>query len=305
MNRPVSVITSSGVSTVVSRSPLRTCAPAAPTTYSSHRPPSTATTPTSLTYASAQLRGQPVTASFSLAGLSRPWNRLSRAIPSAVESPSPYRQNSAPTQVFTVRKLLPYAYPDGMSRSAQTLGRSSLRMPSRSMRCPPVSFTSGTAYFSATSAILRSCCGVVTPPFICGTTEKVPSRWMLACTRSLMNRPPRSSTKSSGHIIRSNEVRPILLLASSAPPGASAANTAETEYNRCSRIAAINSGLASGTPGTYQDSAGSTSISSPAAHSTICATKLLQEPQPLPARVAFITPGTVFVPSRTHFTSAP
>src|SRR4051812_44644353 len=120
-----------------------------------------------------------------------------------------------------------------------------------------------------------------------------------------MNRPPRSSTTSSGHIIRSSEVRPILLLASSAPPGARAANTADTEYNRCSRIAAISSGLASGTPGTYQDSAGSTSISSPAAHSTIWLTRLLHEPQPLPARVAFITPGTVFVPERTQDTSAP
>ena len=33
--------------------------------------------------------------------------------PSLVESPTPNRQNSCPTQVFTVRKDLPYAYPRG------------------------------------------------------------------------------------------------------------------------------------------------------------------------------------------------
>ena len=106
----------------------------------------------------------------------------------------PKRQNSCPTQVFTVRNDLPYAYPDGMPRSAQTPGRSSFLMPSRSIRWPPVSLTIGTSYFSATSAIRRSWSGVVTPPRICGTTEKVPSFWMLACTRSLMNRASFSST---------------------------------------------------------------------------------------------------------------
>src|SRR5688572_23422540 len=74
---------------------------------------------------------------------------------------------------------LPYAKPDGIPRSAQTFGRSSFLIPSRSMRWPPVSFTIGTAYFSATSAIRRSCSGVVTPPRICGTTEKVPSFWIV------------------------------------------------------------------------------------------------------------------------------
>ena len=44
------------------------------------------------------------------------------------------------------------------------------------MRCPPVSLIIGIAYLSATSAIRRSCHELVTPPFICGTTEKVPSR---------------------------------------------------------------------------------------------------------------------------------
>ena len=94
-------------------------------------------------------------------------------------------------------------------------GRSSLRTPSRSIRWPPVIFTIGTSYFSATSAIFRSWAGVVTPPFICGTTENVPSRWMLACTRSLMNSPSFSGTKSWPQSIFSSEVRPIFDLASS------------------------------------------------------------------------------------------
>ena len=66
-----------------------------------------ATTPTSFTSDSAQFRGQPVTASFILAGISSPWNRVSSSMPSAVESPVPNRQNSCPTQVFTVRKTFP------------------------------------------------------------------------------------------------------------------------------------------------------------------------------------------------------
>ncbi len=83
-----------------------------------------------------------------------------------------------------------------MSRSAQTFGRFSLLMPTRSMRCPPVSFTSGTSYFTATSAMRIRSFGVVTPPGISGTTEKVASFWMLACTRSLMKRASRSSSYS-------------------------------------------------------------------------------------------------------------
>ena len=56
------------------------------------------------------------------------------------------------------------------------------------MRWPPVTFTVGTLYFSAASAIARSSEGLVMPPHIRGTTEKVPSFWMLECTRSLMKR---------------------------------------------------------------------------------------------------------------------
>ena len=49
---------------------------------------------------------------------------------------------------------------------------------------PPVSFTSGTLCFTATCAMRIRSAGVVIPPGISGTTEKVPSFWMLPCTRS-------------------------------------------------------------------------------------------------------------------------
>src|SRR6266851_4355089 len=117
-----------------------------------------------------------------------------------------------------------------------------------------------------------------------------------------MNRAPRSSTYSSPHIIRSSETRPILLLASSRPP-ASASKTADTLLSCRAWIAAISSGLPIGTPGTYQVADGSSSAAPSAAHSTICATRDLQEPQPLPARVASITPVTVLMPSWTAETS--
>ena len=96
-------------------------------------------------------------------------------MPALVESCTPKRQNSVPTQVFTMRTPLVYAWPDGMPRSAQIFGRSSFLTPSRSMRWLPVIFTIGTLYFSATSAIRRSSAGVVTPPRMRGTTENVPS----------------------------------------------------------------------------------------------------------------------------------
>ena len=70
------------------------------------------------------------------------------------------------------------------------------------MRCPPVILTAGTAYFSATSAMRRSCAGLVTPPAIRGTTEKLPSFWILACMRSLTWRDRGSSRDSSGQAQR-------------------------------------------------------------------------------------------------------
>src|SRR5215510_16239604 len=110
-NRPITRSASSFVFTRHSTSDLRTCAPAAPPTEISHSPPSVAITPTSLTVDSAQFRGHPLTAIFTFAGNSNPWNRFSIAMPSAVESFVPYRQNSLPTHVLQVRNTLVYAYP--------------------------------------------------------------------------------------------------------------------------------------------------------------------------------------------------
>ena len=154
------------------------------------------------------------------------------------------------------------------------------------MRWPPVSLIIGTSYFSATSAIRRSWPAVVTPPFICGTTENVPSRWMLACTRSLMNRASRSSTNSSPHII--SQQRRQRHLATSRPPrrrGPARRTPTTPTAVRAPGSPPSASACPSGCPGTYQCADGSSSTSPPAAHSTICATSGLQEPQPLPARV--------------------
>src|SRR5258708_4420469 len=80
MNRPMTRSASSCVFTRHRTSDLRTLAPAAPPTDTSHSPPSVAITPMSLTVDSAQLRGQPETASFTLAGNSIPWYRFSMAM---------------------------------------------------------------------------------------------------------------------------------------------------------------------------------------------------------------------------------
>ena len=66
------------------------------------------------------------------------------------------------------------------------------------MRWPPVTLTVGIANFSTTSAIARNSLAEVTPPHMRGTTENVPSFWMLAWTRSLMKRDWASSSYSSG-----------------------------------------------------------------------------------------------------------
>src|SRR5437762_2774178 len=62
-----------------------------------------------------------------------------------------------------VRKAFVYACPEGIPRSRHTSGSFSLEMPSRSMRWPPVIFTIGTWWRSATSAMRFSSAGVVTP----------------------------------------------------------------------------------------------------------------------------------------------
>ena len=63
--------------------------------------------PTSLIPASAQLRGQPETASLTLCGAAMRSSAFSSATPSAVESCTPKRHHSDPTQVLTVRIALP------------------------------------------------------------------------------------------------------------------------------------------------------------------------------------------------------
>src|SRR3954471_14899319 len=105
-------ITSSSVSTVQRTSASLTVPPAAPPTRTC-QPPSTATTPMSLTVASAQLRGQPDTPDFTFAGVYRPSQASSISTPSPTASPMPKRQNRLPTQVLTVRTALAYACPDG------------------------------------------------------------------------------------------------------------------------------------------------------------------------------------------------
>ena len=67
------------------------------------------------------------------------------------------------------------------------------------MRWPPVIFTVGTLNFSAASAIARNSLAVVTPPQMRGITEYVPSFWIFACARSLMNRDWLSSVYSCAH----------------------------------------------------------------------------------------------------------
>jgi hypothetical protein len=61
----------------------------------------------SLMPASAQLRGQPLTASLTLCGEPMPNSIFSSLTPISIERCVPKRQCSAPTQVFTVRMLLP------------------------------------------------------------------------------------------------------------------------------------------------------------------------------------------------------
>ena len=117
------------------------------------------------------------------------------------------------------------------------------------MRCPPVSLTSGTLYFTATSAIRFSSSGVQTPPGISGMTEKVPSFWMLPCIRSLMNLASRSSSYSLFQIIDSSTARPGLLPGSSLPP-ASTLKTDDTDFRPLILMASISSSVGKGTPGT-------------------------------------------------------
>src|SRR5947199_9331243 len=110
-------------------------------------------TPTSLMPASAQLRGQPDTASFTLCGAYIRHSARSSSLPIVVESCVPKRHHSLPTHVFTVRSAFAYACPDGMARSLHTCGRSSFLTPSKSICCPPVYFTVGILYFMSIDAL--------------------------------------------------------------------------------------------------------------------------------------------------------
>src|SRR5438128_10106795 len=147
---------------------------------------------------SAQLRGQPDTASLTLCGAYIRHSARSRSLPSCVESCVPKRHHSEPTHVFTVRRAFAYAWPDGMPMSRQTPGRSSFFTPSRSMRWPPVTFTVGILYLSTTSAMRRTSSAAVSPPHVRGPMEYVPSFCMCACLRPLMNRQCEASYPSLG-----------------------------------------------------------------------------------------------------------
>ena len=199
---------------------------------------------------------------------------------------------------------MPYAYPDGMSRSAHTAGRSSLRTPSRSIRCPPVSLIIGMAYFSATSAIRRSC-HEVGDAALHLRHHREGAVALDVGVHPVVDEPsvPLVDELVGPHRLqqrRQRHLRVGVLL----PSGASAANTEDTECNSSSRMWRINVGLSYGMPGTYHDADGSSVTAPPAAHSTIWPTNSLHEPQPLPALVFAITPATDVSPSCTQATSA-
>jgi hypothetical protein len=104
-NAPEYSITSWAVFTFTRNCATSVLMPPLPPTYSS-QPESTPITPTSLIPASAQLRGQPETASFTLCGEYIAHSARSRSLPICVLSWVPNRHHSLPTQVFTVRRLL-------------------------------------------------------------------------------------------------------------------------------------------------------------------------------------------------------
>ena len=89
------------------------------------------------------------------------------------------------------------------------------------------------------------------------------------------------------------DARPALLFSSSPVP--SSRSTAETLLSPRSLTAATSAGLSSGTAGTYQLSLGS-AFTPPATASISPFTSFLHEPQPVPARVALPTAGTVHLP---------
>ena len=105
MKAPVYSITSSAVLSLTRKCATSVLMPPLPATYIS-QPESTPMMPTSLMPASAQLRGQPLTANLTLCGAYMRHIARSRSLPICVLSCVPMRHHSEPTQVFTVRSAL-------------------------------------------------------------------------------------------------------------------------------------------------------------------------------------------------------
>ena len=121
-----------------------------------------------------------------------------------------------------------------------------------------------------------------------------------------MKRASRSSTYSSAHSISNSEASAIFDPASSLPSGASAANTEDTECNSSSRMFRYQRRLVIRHPGDIPGRRGILlHLAAAAAHSTTWLTSSLQEPHPLPAWVAVITPGRRCSPPRTQATRSP
>ena len=98
------------------------------------------------------------------------------------------------------------------------------------------------------------------------------------------------------------DARPFLVFSSCVV--ASSLSTAETLFRPRFLTSATSVGLSSGMPGTYHDSEGS-ALTSPLIASMRPLTIFLHEPQPVPARVALPTAGTVVLPARMAATMVP
>src|SRR4051794_13234240 len=105
-----------------------------------------------------------------------------------------------------------------------------------------------------------------------------------------MNRASRSSMYSSCQMLLSSEARPFLLFSSSPRP--SSRRTADTLLSPPFPPSATSVGLPTGPAATSHDSDGS-AFTAPATASIRPLTSVLQLPQPVPARVALPTAGTV------------
>ena len=94
-----------------------------------------------------------------------------------------------PTQLLTVRRALPYAWPlskPASTNCSQMSGKSCTCAPNRSMRWPPVIFVYR-PYCLATEPKTISLSGVISPPGTRGTTQYNPPRCILARKRSFVS----------------------------------------------------------------------------------------------------------------------